>query len=256
MAGGRPLKHGVSYFPLDVIMCDKLELIESEHGIKGFGVVVKLYQKIYADNYYIIWDKKALLVFSNRINVDINSINAIINSCIEWKVFDNGLYKKYSILTSQGIQKRFFEIIKRRKVVEACKDFLLIELEVNAYNNLVYVDSNRQRKGKERKGNKDTLLEFLKQKIKSENLSLFKDRIIEFYKYRMDKPKAKQYKSEKGINGLFRDIQLCKEKWGGINTCLEISMERDWLTPDVSYFKPEDFKNRGESSQEILERYK
>ena len=158
MPAGRPLKNGVDYFPLDVICDDKIELIEAEHGIQGFGILIKIYQKIYANNYWIKWDKKAILVFSNRINVDISSINAIINSCIEWKVFNKKLYNEFKILTSSGIQKRFFEIVKRRKVVEVCEDFLLIKLEINAYNNLINVDHNQQRKGKgkESKGNIDT----------------------------------------------------------------------------------------------------
>ncbi|GAG26112.1 unnamed protein product, partial [marine sediment metagenome] len=123
-------------------------------GIQGFGVLVKLYQKIYANNYYIIFDKKALLVFSNRINVDKNSINVIINSCMEWGIFDKKLYKKFEILTSKGIQKRFFEIVKRRKVVEFCDEFLLIKLDINAYKNLINVDCNQQRKGKEKEKEK------------------------------------------------------------------------------------------------------
>jgi hypothetical protein len=153
MPGGRPLKNGVDYFPLDVIMDDKFELIEAEHGIEGFGVLIKLYQKIYANNYWIKFDKKAILVFSNRVNVDKNSINVIINSCIEWEIFDKNLFKKYEILTSKGIQKRFFEIVKRRKVVEVCQEYLLIKIDINVYKNLINVDCNSQRKGKERKGN-------------------------------------------------------------------------------------------------------
>ena len=47
MPGGRPLKNGVDYFPLDVVMDDKIELIESIHGIKGFGIIIKIFQKIY-----------------------------------------------------------------------------------------------------------------------------------------------------------------------------------------------------------------
>ena len=41
------MKSGLEYFPLDCNMDDKLELIEAEFGITGFGVVVKLFQKIY-----------------------------------------------------------------------------------------------------------------------------------------------------------------------------------------------------------------
>ena len=42
----RPFKSGIDYFPLDVLPDDKFEILESEHGIKGFGVLIKLYQKV------------------------------------------------------------------------------------------------------------------------------------------------------------------------------------------------------------------
>ena len=43
----RPIKNGVDYFPLDVHLDKKFELIEAEFGLTGFAVVVKLLQRIY-----------------------------------------------------------------------------------------------------------------------------------------------------------------------------------------------------------------
>ena len=40
-------KSGLEYFPLDVVLDDKFELIEAEFGLTGFAVIVKLFQKIY-----------------------------------------------------------------------------------------------------------------------------------------------------------------------------------------------------------------
>lgn len=36
------MKSGIDYFPLDVSLDDKFELIEAEFGLTGFAVVVKL----------------------------------------------------------------------------------------------------------------------------------------------------------------------------------------------------------------------
>lgn len=191
MPGGRPLKNGVDYFPLDVILDDKFELIEAEHGIQGFGVLIKIYQKIYASNYWIKFDKKAILVFSNRINVDINSINAIINSCIEWDIFDPKLFKSFEVLTSAGIQKRYFEIVKRRNVVEVCKDFLLIEVDVNVYKNLINVDHNSQRKGKGKEKEKTTIGEFKKPSFIPENYSIQENHIQYGLSKKLNKEQAK-----------------------------------------------------------------
>lgn len=42
----RPQKVGLDYFELDCHMDEKIELIEAEFGLKGFAVIVKLYQSI------------------------------------------------------------------------------------------------------------------------------------------------------------------------------------------------------------------
>ena len=44
---GRPTKAGLDYFELDCHMEEKVRLIQAEFGLKGFAVLVKLYQKIY-----------------------------------------------------------------------------------------------------------------------------------------------------------------------------------------------------------------
>lgn len=141
----RPQKIGLDYFPLDVDIDqdDKVALIEAQHGLKGFAIVIKLLMKIYKNSYFYEWTKKEQLLFSKRVNVDINEINVIINDCIEWGIFDSELYKNYKILTSSGIQRRFLEATTRRKRVEINKDYLLLNDEIiNAYTNLVIVNIN------------------------------------------------------------------------------------------------------------------
>ena len=47
------IKSGIDYFPLDVSMDAKMELIEAEFGLTGFGVVVHLLQEIYGNGFNI-----------------------------------------------------------------------------------------------------------------------------------------------------------------------------------------------------------
>lgn len=154
----RPFKAGVDYFPLDVTVDEKIELLEAEHGLIGFGVLIKLYQKIYANNYWVTWNKRSILVFSNKVNVSVNEVTAIINSCLEWEIFDKDMLEKHEILTSRGIQKRFFEITKRRVDVEVTLEYLMVDEPKFDNITIVNVNSNSkndsgstQRKGKERK---------------------------------------------------------------------------------------------------------
>ena len=120
------MKNGIEYFPLEVYLDEKFELIEAEFGLTGFGVVVKLLQKIYGgQGYYIEWTNEVALLFAKRIGLGGSAVSEIVTAAIRRGIFDKTLYEKYGILTSSGIQKRYFEIVSRRKNVEVKKEYLL-----------------------------------------------------------------------------------------------------------------------------------
>jgi DnaD/phage-associated family protein len=135
----RPRKQGLDYFPLDVDIDqdDKIQLVEAVHGPVGFAIVIKLLMRIYKDGYYSKWTETEQLLFSKRVNVDINSVNVCINDCVKWDLFDKELFENHALLTSQGIQKRFLEAVGRRQKVEMVKEYLLLDYEdINVYRNL------------------------------------------------------------------------------------------------------------------------
>jgi DnaD/phage-associated family protein len=171
----RPIKEGLDYFPLDVDIdqSDKVAMIEAIHGIEGFGIVIKLLMKIYKEGYFYEWSKREQILFSKRVNVDINTANKVVNDCINEGLFNAEIYKQYNILTSKGIQRRYLEATKRRKELEFKQPFFLLEANevksiigsnkisiflvddnnnrINVNNNLVNENISTQRKGKERK---------------------------------------------------------------------------------------------------------
>ncbi|PUB12594.1 Lin1244/Lin1753 domain-containing protein [Paenisporosarcina sp. OV554] len=135
----RPRKQGLDYFPLDVDIDqdDKIQLVEAVHGPVGFAIVIKLLMRIYKDGYYSKWTETEQLLFSKRVNVDINSINVCINDCVKWDLFDKELFESHAVLTSNGIQKRFLEAVGRRQKVEMVQEYLLLGYEdINVYKNL------------------------------------------------------------------------------------------------------------------------
>lgn len=162
----RPLKQGLDYFSLDCYMDDKIKMIQAEFGLKGFAIVVKLWQMIYRDNgYYSEWNKEKELLFAHDECSDcgVQLISNIVSACIERDIFSKELFQKYSILTSKGIQKRYFSAVARRERVNVKKEYLLISVRknnVNDNNNPVNEDNNSiktrrstQRKVKESKVN-------------------------------------------------------------------------------------------------------
>lgn len=63
-------KSGIDYFPLDVVLDAKFELIEAEFGLTGFGVVVHLLQEIYGKaGYYIEWTEEVALLFARKVGL-------------------------------------------------------------------------------------------------------------------------------------------------------------------------------------------
>ena len=120
-------KSGIDYFPLDVNLDAKFELIEAEFGLTGFGVVVHLLQEIYGKaGYYIEWTEEVALLFARKIGLGGSVVSEIVEASIRRGMFDKEKYDKYHVLTSKGIQKRYFEAVSRRKVLEVDFNILLV----------------------------------------------------------------------------------------------------------------------------------
>ena len=129
------MKSGLDFFPLDVTLDTKFELIEAEFGLEGFAIVVKLFQMIYGqEGYYGEVNDEVVLLFSRRCGVGGNTVSEIISAAVRRGIFDKTLYEKYGILTSEGIQKRYFEAVKRREKVEVRKEYLLGNCYLNFKN--------------------------------------------------------------------------------------------------------------------------
>lgn len=136
------MNEGIPYFPFDVHLDDKFELIEAQYGLKGFAVVVKLYQKIYGGfGYYCEWTKDVALLFGKKIALGGNAVSEIVSASIERGIFDKGLYNECGILTSKGIQKRYFEAVNRRKQVNVKKAYLLVDV-AKKYPNVNILSEN------------------------------------------------------------------------------------------------------------------
>ena len=136
------MNNGINYFPLNVHLDDKFELIEAEFGLKGFAIVVKLFQKIYGQQgYYCEWSEDVALLFGKNVGLGGDAVSEIVRAAIKRGIFDSELYDKYQILTSRGIQERYFEAVSRRKEVEVRKEYLLIKVD-QIYKNVRILNEN------------------------------------------------------------------------------------------------------------------
>jgi len=140
----RPIKQGLDYFNIDILMDDKIELLEAKWKLEGFAILIKLFQKIYSNGYYYPWSEKEQLLFAGKIHKEIDVVKNFINDCINFEIFDKKMLEKQGVLTSRGIQKRYFAAVFRRKKIEVCQRLILIDINnfINDDSKLINVDIN------------------------------------------------------------------------------------------------------------------
>lgn len=167
----RPNKIGLDYFPLDVDIFDdeKMVAISGEFGLKGEITVIKLLCTIYRNGYFILWnDLLKFKLLRNLPGVSLELLESIVNRLVLWGFFDKALFDSVEVLTSRGIQTRYFAATSRRKTGDDLP-YLLISVDsnrVNVDNNPVNVNINaiNKRKEKENKIKKETPLTGSKEK--------------------------------------------------------------------------------------------
>ena len=162
----RPNKIGLDYFPFDVgyFEDDKIQLIEAEFGVKGGYIAVRLLCKIYREGYFYQWGGDECLLFTKNAGAEFvpNTVDEVVKGLVRRCFFDKGCFDRFGILTSKGIQKRYFEATQRYKLVDVFEEYLLIDvsnfknvniISINVDINSINADINKQKKGKEKKVN-------------------------------------------------------------------------------------------------------
>lgn len=139
-------KEGIDSFLLDCHTNDNISEIEAEFGVKGFAVVVRLWQKIYCEKgYYCEWIARSPLLFlsnwfGGNSGVTISLITEIVERCLNNGIFNRQMHEKYSILTSERIQEQYFNVVKRREGIPVKKEYLLIS--VDKIKGIAYENAN------------------------------------------------------------------------------------------------------------------
>lgn len=122
------MKKGIDFFPMNCQQTEPMELIEAQYGIKGFATVVKVCQRIYAnEGYYCDWNDDISMLLSRQIGLNCNLVSDIIHTAIKRDIFSKSMYDKHKILTSAWIQETYFFAVKRRKEISLNPEYLLVD---------------------------------------------------------------------------------------------------------------------------------
>jgi hypothetical protein len=162
----RSIKEGLDYFSLDTTSDRKWKLIKSKYGLWGVGLLVELLKTIYAENYFYKWDEESVIIFAGDNNINEEDVNNFIEFAVKHGFFSDYMLKTYGVLTSSGIQKRYFEACWRRKKVVCYQELMLTEPEKpewskteiikSSINNINVIGKEENVIGKEEKYSKNS----------------------------------------------------------------------------------------------------
>ena len=114
------INKGIPYFPTPANFFDEevMELLEAKFGVLASYIVMRLLCKIYKEGYYISWGKEQNLIFVRKVGGGIKEdmMEKIVDLLLEKGFFHKETYEKYGILTSEQIQRVWFEATTRRKI--------------------------------------------------------------------------------------------------------------------------------------------
>lgn len=132
---GRPPKKGIDYSGWSVDIFDndtKIDKLLDAHGWCGFGIYFYLCQRAYgSEGYFYRWGYDDCASTSRKMGGGIGSgtVRETVGYCLQIGLFDQGLFDRWGILTSKGIQRRYWEVVKVRDVRTVISDYWLLQDE-------------------------------------------------------------------------------------------------------------------------------
>ena len=131
----RKPKQGIDFAGWSVNMFDgdkKIDKLLDSQGWKGFGVYFFLCQSAYKMNgYYLEWCYDDCATTARRMGgfMGTDTVESTVRLCLRVGLFDQGLFDRWSVLTSKGIQRRFWSAVAGRRAVPLYTELWLLPPE-------------------------------------------------------------------------------------------------------------------------------
>lgn len=131
---GRP-KQGIDYAGWSVDIFDgdkKIDKLLDAKGWKGFGIYFFLCQRAYKTNgYYYEWGYDDCATTARKMGGGINSgtVKETVDYCLQVDLFDKRLFEEWGVLTSRGIQRRFWTVLSERRSKTVYQEYWLLKSE-------------------------------------------------------------------------------------------------------------------------------
>ena len=146
----RPNKDGLDYFSIDIDIFDDHKILLAQELVDPTGnnpsyrlilpyIAIRLLREIYKDGYYIEWNKDKCLTLSMQIGngITLSLLDNFTNCLVESGFFNYNIYNSYGVLTSKGVQKRWYYVVKKlnRKNIIINSNYELLTFEKELCNN-------------------------------------------------------------------------------------------------------------------------
>lgn len=126
-------KAGIDYAGWAVDLFDndtKIDKLLDSKGWIGFCVYFFLCMRAYGtDGYFYKWcyDDCASTARKMGGGISANTVKETVNYCLQISLFDKRRFVEWGILTSKGIQRRYWNVVRNRRVKKVYVEFWLLE---------------------------------------------------------------------------------------------------------------------------------
>ncbi|TXF39053.1 DUF4373 domain-containing protein [Collinsella sp. BA40] len=124
----------LEFVPIDIDMADdpKVSYLMDTVGagdaaarFAAYGRLVLVMQRVYHDGFYLSYGKFERIKLAKDAGMSADELDGFIESCIDAELFDEGMFREHGVLTSRGIQARYFRARKTKAVADEDAPFVL-----------------------------------------------------------------------------------------------------------------------------------
>ena len=129
----------------------KIDKLLDAHGWDGFGIYFFLCQMAFGSNgYFYEWCYDLCASTARKMGggIGAGTVHETVGYCLQIGLFDQGLFDRWGVLTSRGIQRSYLAVLKskNRKGTELIKEFWLLDgEEMKNCQGVVFVEKNSQK---------------------------------------------------------------------------------------------------------------
>ena len=128
----RPIEKSIEYYPLNCNFLNNIKIrrILKACGASSIAVLIHLLGNIYGDEgYFMLWNEDVAFLTADSLGVKEGQVTEVVTKALQVGFFDSKMFEAFGILTSKGIQRRYFKATEKRKNEHVVQAYLVVNSE-------------------------------------------------------------------------------------------------------------------------------